>query len=150
MFTEREGNIFSNKSGIIMHGCNCFGKMGAGVALHVRNKYPTAFREYAKVCKGTDYSYELLGMVHCIKVTDDLYIANCFTQYHLGPDARASCIKSALEDTLAFATENGIKEVHSVQIGCGIGGLSWEHEVREIYENASAEFPDVHLNVWSL
>ncbi|KWT98490.1 MULTISPECIES: macro domain-containing protein [unclassified Variovorax] len=34
------------QQGIIVHGCNCFGKMGSGMAKAIRNRYPFAYRAY--------------------------------------------------------------------------------------------------------
>lgn len=36
------GDIFKGKDDVIVHGCNCFCNMGAGIALQVAKYYPEA------------------------------------------------------------------------------------------------------------
>lgn len=148
MLHEKRGDIFQNTTGIIMHGCNCYGVMGAGVAKIVKDKYTLAYKKYAELCAEVDSPRDLLGATHCPLVLPNLYIANCFTQVAPGPCADAAAIKECLVDVMRFAREMNLP-VHSVQIGCGIGGLKWD-DVRLIYEQVDAFFPDVDLTVWSL
>jgi O-acetyl-ADP-ribose deacetylase (regulator of RNase III) len=40
------GDLLSNTDGILVQGCNCHGKMGAGIAGVIRKKYPDVFKRY--------------------------------------------------------------------------------------------------------
>lgn len=40
------GNLLTVQSGILVHGCNCQGAMGAGIAGQIRKKYPTVYEAY--------------------------------------------------------------------------------------------------------
>ena len=45
-----KGNIFSSSCQTIVNTVNCFGVMGAGIALEFRMRYPKMFNEYKKHC----------------------------------------------------------------------------------------------------
>lgn len=79
MLEYRKGNLLSVTSGIIAHGCNAQGVMGSGVAFQIKNKYPEAYLDYLIMPKR-------LGEVSLVKVTKDLYVANCITQEYYGRD----------------------------------------------------------------
>lgn len=40
------GDILTLKRGILVHGCNCFGVMGSGIARLIRDKWPGVFQVY--------------------------------------------------------------------------------------------------------
>ena len=69
---------------IIVHGCNCFHTMGAGIAGQINDKYPEAFEadkddtKYGDVTKLGTYSYAYIGSLisgHLVQVV------NMYTQY---------------------------------------------------------------------
>lgn len=39
-----EGDIFVRPEHVLVHGCNAFGTMGAGIALQIKRLDPGAFR----------------------------------------------------------------------------------------------------------
>lgn len=73
-------DIFHNKQlDILVHGCNCFHTMGAGIAKQIKEKYNEAYLADLKTIKGDinklgDYSY--------VKLKTNQYIINGYTQYH--------------------------------------------------------------------
>jgi len=149
MIAHKTGDIFTVEAGVIMHGCNTYGVMGAGVANTVREKYPKAYTDYKKICDlAGDYNerVELVGTVHFATVSEDLTIANAFTQHHPGPDATLYAIRQCLVRVMQHGKMHNVP-VHSVMIGAGIGGLAWD-DVYEEYMSVDAFFPDVPLNIW--
>lgn len=65
------------KFDIIVHGCNCFCTMGAGIAKTIKNKYPEAYQADCNTKKGDinklgTYSYHNTGK---------FIIINAYTQY---------------------------------------------------------------------
>ena len=80
-----QGNLFSVKSGVIAHGCNCQGVMGSGVAKQVKELYPKAYEKYIEFCYASE---EKLGKAQLVQVQPGLYIANLFTQDFYGTDKR--------------------------------------------------------------
>lgn len=148
MLIEMDGDIFENESGIIVHGCNSYGVMGAGVAKVVHDKFPFAYQKYKEVCEREYVNREFLGGgVVFAPINGQLTIANAITQINPGPDARPDLIRQSLRRVMIHARLHN-QSVHSVKIGCGIGGLDWDSDVRPIYEDLAREFSDVNLIVW--
>jgi len=71
------GDLFSTKDKIILHGCNTLGKMGAGVALQMRQKYPKVYRDYKK-------AKLKLGNVVWSDTGENLIVGNCLIQETIG------------------------------------------------------------------
>jgi len=73
--------------GIIAHGCNCQGVMGAGVAKRLRTKWPEIFKPHKTICDVYKTNQdELLGQVCFVEISNDLIIANIFSQKFYGND----------------------------------------------------------------
>ena len=64
----------------IVHGCNCFCNMGAGIAKTISKSFPSAF----KADQTTDYGdRNKLGTYSKVDTKHGLII-NAYTQYHYG------------------------------------------------------------------
>ena len=126
--------------GMIAHGVNCQGKMGAGLAKAIKKTYPIAFQYYKEFCDGyrPDPS-RLLGCGHVVNVTpichdQPIFVANCFTQVNYGRRGKFACpsaIESSLRQVLPYAKAWGLP-FYMPPIGCGLGGLDWETEVKPV------------------
>lgn len=149
MITEKIGNVLDNTNGIIIHGCNAKGLMGAGAALAVKEKYPKCFSAYKMYCSACDIdNFNPLGTVNFYHHDNQLVIANAITQLNPGKNANIQAIQSCLETIFKYA-EYYDYDVHSVKVGCGIGGLDW-NDVKEVYEYTLTLYPKVNLTIWSL
>lgn len=133
MIEYRKGNLLDVTSGLIAHGCNTQGVMGAGVALAVKKKYPSVFASYENICnEAREKQVDILGDVQTVHVSDsNLIIANCFTQKYpskrLGErmidyEAVASCFER-LEDISKFLK---LTEINIPRIGAGLGRGNWK------------------------
>lgn len=135
------------QKGVIAHGCNCKGIMGAGVALAIRHTWPKAYSQYVNLCRQYDDSSEMLGMVQVVQVGDregfaNLYVANCFTQDSYGSDGKVyadiKAITEALGNAIAFAETNNLP-LYLPKIGSGLGGLKWDKEVLPVLKELSID-----------
>ena len=113
---------------IIMHGCNCFHTMGAGVARYLANKWP----EVLTADKMTPYgAIEKLGTISTAFIRHEksaIIVANCYTQYRYGRKHRHAnyeAIYRCLEEVKAFSNYHHIKNIRSVKIGCSLAGGDW-------------------------
>lgn len=70
------GNILDIKEGVIIHQVNCKRVMGGGVALSIRNKYPSHYRDYIN-------SEQILGNLVVTKL-NSLSIVGMFSQFNYG------------------------------------------------------------------
>lgn len=124
------GDLLKQTTGLLVHGVNCQGVMGKGIALSIRKKYPQVFVDYKKFCKENK---ELLGKVIYTKITEELVIASLFSQQYYGNKPNTRYVDyNAIE--LGFLTiASDIKEnnredmiIKIPKIGATNGGGDWE------------------------
>jgi len=101
MIEQRNGDVLNVPEGIIVHGCNCLGVMGAGVALQVKSRFPEAFKAYRKQFESSyvfgvdpfmkkyhEYNGLNLGDIIAVQVGEKKWIINAMTQEKFGTDKR--------------------------------------------------------------
>lgn len=144
---RKENIVDSVNSGLIVHGVNCLGAMGSGVALAIKNKWPVVFDSYKKLPTGK----AMLGQTHFVTVGKNLYVANCYTQLNFGSDNRKyadiSAIEKCLESCYGFAKLMNL-DIHSVKIGSGLGGLNWGTEVEPIFQKINEKYNDINTTIY--
>ena len=123
---------------IIVHGCNCFNIMGAGIALQIKNNFPSAYLVDQQTIKGLkkklgsysvgSYSVGKPFMRSC-KI---LRVINAYTQYQPGPNVDYSAIQQVFEK---LATVYHDKKFGIPKIGAGIAGGNW-YEIESIIDTA--------------
>lgn len=126
-------DITSVERGVIGHGCNCQGRMGSGVALAIRNKWPQVYEQYIVLCKDNSDKRKLLGTIQAIPVVVELVVVNLFTQLNYGFDgqkyANIHAISKSLDTMFGFVSAVKLP-AYIPRIGCGLGGLDWEQDVK--------------------
>jgi O-acetyl-ADP-ribose deacetylase (regulator of RNase III) len=137
------GNIVNEIDGLIVQGVNCQGKMNSGLARVIRNKWPIVFEEYSRIIEFAIDKETLLGDFHTILVDYKLVIGNIFSQVYYGYDSKkyadVSAIERGMTQAILFALKHSLK-IKTVRIGCGLGGLSWDNEVKPIFEKLSQKY----------
>ena len=124
------GDLLDVKTGVIVHGCNARGVMGAGVAKAVKERYPGAYRLYRGF-------YERLGLtvgqilpyvVPNGGAEPKLLIVNAIIQENYGT-YRRQVDYEGLERCFAqlpyLAKAYQLRDVHFPLIGCGLAGGEW-------------------------
>jgi O-acetyl-ADP-ribose deacetylase (regulator of RNase III) len=148
-------DILTIKEGVIAHGVNCSGAMNAGLAKGIRNKWPRAYERFKTNGKGK----HLLGTTDYVFVEMDeisgrhIIIINCYTQQFYGfgggryadIKAVASAIKEAVQTAFLYSDD-----LYMPKIGCGLGGLNWNKDVKPIVEDAATGFPTVNIFICDL
>ena len=133
--TEVKGNLITiakdGKVDIIVHGCNCFATMGAGIALYIASAFPEAKRADKQFkAAPKDRLGKYTKAVVKVKGDKELTILNAYTQYQPGPDFRKSALEeflqSIIHDFAEVASWENQKTIAFPKIGCGIGGGNWD------------------------
>lgn len=108
---------------VIMHGCNCYNVMGAGIAKQIALKYPQA-RIIDSMTKKRDILK--LGDFTVATIRDQM-IFNLYTQYRLGPNFHNSHLRDALQKVSKYLEKFDQVKIGLPMIGCGIGGGDWNY-----------------------
>ena len=115
----------NNHFDVIIHGCNCFCSMGAGIAKSIRLEFPEAFSADANTKKG-DKS-KLGGYSHATvnRNGHTITIINGYTQYnHSGKGVLVDY--QAVSDLFAqLKKEYSGKRLGYPRIGAGLAGGDW-------------------------
>lgn len=127
---------------VIVHGCNCFNNMGAGIAAAVRKKFPEAY----KIDVSTQYGdVTKLGTFTYTKETNPI-VVNAYTQYRYGREKRHAdyeAIRSCMKKTKEVFTG---KKIGMPLIGAGLAGGDWNIIEQIIKEELRGE--DVTIVKW--
>lgn len=133
-------DILNIKSGTIVHQVNNCGKMASGLALQIRNKYPSHYEDYMtvynKAIKDADNqnkSSKLLGTFVDTKI-GELTIRGIFAQDGYGRDKQYTSYEY-LEKCLKDIAKTNPEAVYiPYGIGCGLGGGDWNIVSSKILE----------------
>ncbi|MDP1573695.1 MAG: macro domain-containing protein [Coxiellaceae bacterium] len=135
---------------IIVHGVNCQRIMRSGVAKAICEKWPEVIESYLQFPEDEMF----LGKVDVIEVDERLFVLNCWTQDSYGYDnaiyASVLAIELCLESTIHFAIKNGIRNIYSPRIGCGLGGLNWENDVEPIFNAVEKKYQNIQITICNL
>ena len=111
---------------VIVHGCNCFCVMGAGIAKQIKMSFTEAWRADLNTVSGKLDKLGSLSYAYCgIGGGDGVIIVNAYTQYGYGRGLQVdytairSCMKQIRQQ---FAG----KSIGMPIIGAGLGGGEWE------------------------
>jgi O-acetyl-ADP-ribose deacetylase (regulator of RNase III) len=121
---EIKGNLveMSSEFDVIGHGCNCFHKMGAGLAKAIKEKFPEACEADLETTPG---EHGKLGTLSFTKNTSPV-IVNCYTQYRYGKD-KMHCDYDAVRSCMKHIKKNfSGKKIGLPRIGCNLAGGEWE------------------------
>ncbi|MDM8565308.1 macro domain-containing protein [Candidatus Halobeggiatoa sp. HSG11] len=127
---EIKGDIIKlaieGKLDVIVHGCNCFCNMGAGIAKSIKAAFPEAYQADLKTVKGSRTKLGTIGYAEIKKANHKIIIVNAYTQYNykgrgrqVDYDAMKSCFKEIKEKF------SGLK-ICFPKIGAGLAGGDWE------------------------
>ena len=111
---------------LIIHGCNCFCTMGAGIAKTIKQQFPEAYQADLKTKNGDESK---LGEISFAKVTTengDLIVVNGYTQFQWRGRGRKADYE-AIRDVFRKVKEqfSGLK-IGYPAIGAGLAGGDWE------------------------
>lgn len=118
--TVVDGDVLNATESYICHQVNCKGRMGAGIAKHIREQYPEVYNKYKTAC--SDTSRDLLG---CVQIVGR--IINIFGQRSYG---------TKTQQTDYEALERAFNKLHAklpkdkslafpYHFGCGLAGGDW-------------------------
>ena len=146
MYREIKGDLITlAKAGefdAIVHGCNCMGSMGKGIAKTIKNAFPLA----AKI----DLKGAAPGTINAVLLPGGLFVINAYTQIYYGKagvkykvmspvnnykekmaDTEANRYRFILSCMKEINRHFQSKKIGLPLIGCGLAGGRWD-VVRQI------------------
>lgn len=123
----------------IVHGCNCFHTMGAGIAKEIARKFPESLKEDKKTEFG---DWSKLGTYSTCETVYGT-IVNAYTQYRPGRCPLGQLYDNIKSVFTKLNTDFAGKSIGIPKIGAGIAGGIWD-EIAEIIQKAT---PNVNIYV---
>ncbi len=124
---------------LIIHGCNCFCTMGAGIAKQVKNTFPEAYEADQNTESG---SKEKLGTYSNTKVTREnnkIEIINAYTQFAPGGDGVLLNYEALRNAFKKIKLNFSGKRIGYPKIGAGLAKGDWRIISRIINEELEGE-----------
>lgn len=154
------GNLLETELPIIMQGCNAQGRMGSGLALSIRIKFPWAYEIYVDAHQRA--GLRLGEIVWAIHESGKPIIGNAITQEFYGRDQKLYvnyeavrlCLKEVErfivatqgdQPDLDIASIRAVTQVGFPLIGAGLGGGKWSIISKIIEEESHSFTPVVYL-----
>lgn len=149
---EISGSMLNCSEDLLVHQVNCMGKMGAGLALQLKRKYPEIVPSYELLCsKHQNCKEKLMGTVDIHPTKDGKYVASIFGQMYVGRDKRQTdyeALRKGLEKVEGYANVFDHNVAIPFQLGSGLAGGDWK-VVREIIEDVFGE-SKVQVTIYKL
>jgi len=118
-------DILNVKYGIVCHQVNCKGKMGAGIALSIRKKWPIVYKDY-KTAYGNG-QLTLGAVVLSVVDPNRLYVANLCGQDEYGRNKRYTnylAVGQCLSKLAAYERQE-LPIYIPKGMGCSLAGGDW-------------------------
>lgn len=120
------GDILKVRYGIVCHQVNCKGKMGAGLALAIRKKWPQVYKDYMKAYRNGDL--KLGNVIISTIMPHELLVANLCGQDNYGRKGKYTDY-NALKKCLNFVNKINITNLpicipHGMS--CTLAGGNWK------------------------
>ena len=128
-----KGDLLNSDCDYICHQVNCQGRMGAGIAKQIRDRFPEVYEKYMKRYDDTiwrGYSGEhMLGSIDVVRLRNsDRFVINMYSQADYGYGKTRYTSYDAFEWALKeikLEVPIGYTIGFPKNIGCGLGGGDW-------------------------
>jgi len=118
-----KGDLTSATEQVIVHGVNCMGKFGKGVAASISSRHPFIRKKYL------DLKEHVLGSCQFIEYDGRIWV-NAHTQQNIGYDGKQyadlTAIGYCFSEIADYMDDHGLRSIAMPKIGCGLGGLDWD------------------------
>ncbi|MBW2567878.1 MAG: macro domain-containing protein [Deltaproteobacteria bacterium] len=115
----------NGKFDVIIHGCNCYCTMGAGIAKTIKHEFPEAYKADCKTEKGNESKLGSYSSVAIYKENHQITVVNAYTQYNYkgkGVKADYEAVRSVFK---SIKNDFSGKRIGYPKIGAGLAGGDW-------------------------
>ena len=139
-----KGNLLDAPQNLIVHGVNCAGGFGRGVAGALKLKYPSVADFYYDKHNTEGWK---LGEFQLVALDDGRIVVNLATQQKYGNDGKLyfnyEAAQRGLVELFKFAAHHQYS-VAMPKLGCGLGGAEWS-KVEAIIKKLAGKSLDVYV-----
>ena len=128
----------NNHFDIIIHGCNCFGSMGAGIAKSIRLEFPEAFSADASTKKGDKSKLGSYSHATVNRNGHIITIVNGYTQYNYSGKGVLVDYQAVSDLFAKLKKDYSGKRLGYPKIGAGLAGGDW-NTISAIIDKEMAE-----------
>jgi O-acetyl-ADP-ribose deacetylase (regulator of RNase III) len=124
---------------VIVHGCNCFCTMGAGIARVIQEEFPEAYAADLVTIKGDRNKLGNFSFATVKRNKHEITIVNGYTQFHFHGDSVLvdyDAVQSLFKKVKRQYTG---KRIGYPKIGAGLAGGDWERISRIIDQELAEE-----------
>ena len=137
--TYQTCDIFTTGAEVLVNPCNLQGVMGKGLALQFKQKFPPMFAAYRIACLERRLKIGSMHVHYCGReearaVPGVKVIINFPTKTEWRMPSKLEYIDLGLRDLVRHLRNLHPASVALPALGCGLGGLSFEDQVRPLIE----------------
>ncbi|MFW2365793.1 MAG: phosphatase [Desulforhopalus sp.] len=128
---------------VIVHGCNCFCTMGAGIARVVQDEFPEAYAADLVTVKGDRNKLGDYSFAEVKREQHEITIVNGYTQFHYQGDTVLVDYDAVEKLFTKIKQQFSGKRIGYPKIGAGLAGGDWDRISMIIDDKLAGE--DHHL-----
>lgn len=128
---------------VIVHGCNCFCTMGAGIARVVQDEFPEAYAADLVTVKGDRNKLGDFSFATVMRKQHQITIVNGYTQFHFHGDSVLVDYDAVERLFTKIKQQFSGKRIGYPKIGAGLAGGDWDRISQIIDDKLTGE--DHHL-----
>lgn len=119
---------------VIIHGCNCYCTMEAGIARGIRARFPQAYEADCQTVKGDMGKLGTISSARILRDGRELFVVNAYIQYDFtGADVLVDydAVRSCMLEVKRLYSG---KRIGYPKIGAGLAGGDWKKIAQIINE----------------
>ncbi len=124
---------------VVVHGCNCFNSMGAGIARAIRDAFPEAAAADAATAPGDRAKLGTITAATVRRGAHEITVVNAYTQYHYHGEGRLVDYEALRAVMRAVKQRFAGRRIGYPKIGAGLARGDWDVIAAIIDEELAGE-----------
>lgn len=150
MIKEVSGDLLLSEADAIVHGVAAFDHFDSGLALSLREEYPSMFKDFKHYCRlanpasGTAWIWSGVGSKRIINLLTQEPASGNGHSGHPN-SATLTNVNHALHALKKMIQKEGLKSIAMPKLATGVGGLKWEDVSTLIHQTLEDANADVYV-----
>jgi O-acetyl-ADP-ribose deacetylase (regulator of RNase III) len=142
MKTEQGDLVHKAQAGefdVVVHGCNCFCTMGAGIAKTIKQAFPAAYQADMATVKGDQTKLGTYSVAEVAINGRSLFVVNAYTQWQWRGPGRKADYDAIRQVFRRLKQDYAGKRIGYPALGAGLAGGEWSVIAAIIDEELAGE-----------